>query len=147
MKLISMVDYVLQLNEGTGANYIFLSERNSRFINYANFLKQPLTLGMFVPCDLKGNVLEKQEEWSCKCEQQPNTPFCNVCQEQYYDAQQRVLFKGFEYCEEEGWECISYKNKTYRVDTFESMFKTVEKLLFFSDDIELTETAIKQIKN
>jgi len=30
----------------------------SRCYEYANILKEPLTLGMFVPCDLEGNVLE-----------------------------------------------------------------------------------------
>lgn len=29
---------------------------------YANFLKQPLMPGMFVPCDLEGDILEKPSE-------------------------------------------------------------------------------------
>lgn len=46
-KLISMTDFVL-------ADMYSIEG----MVKYANFLKQTLTLGMFVPCDLDGNVLE-----------------------------------------------------------------------------------------
>src|SRR3989304_5284437 len=50
MKLISMTDFVLEQYEqcisSTGRTY-----------NYAMFLKQPLELWMFIPCDEDGNVL------------------------------------------------------------------------------------------
>ena len=52
MKLISMTDFVLELetNEHWAQDY-------TKCVKYANFLKQPLTLGMFVPCDEDGNFL------------------------------------------------------------------------------------------
>ena len=40
MKLISMTDFVL-----------YKKESHTQIMKYAKFLKQPLTLGMFVPCD------------------------------------------------------------------------------------------------
>ena len=33
----------------------------SKLLDYAKFLKQPLTLGMFVPCDDYGNILQEPE--------------------------------------------------------------------------------------
>jgi hypothetical protein len=91
-KLISMTDFVLEKNkaeEVTRESYIECR-------NYANFLKQPLTLGMFVPCDENGNVLEEKK------------PF----QDDYHKFQQakeRVIFEGFDY-----WRTkdIFFENKT-----------------------------------
>lgn len=47
MKLISMTDFVLQTYEKHDDYKIIADE----CLLYANFLKQPLTLGIFVPCD------------------------------------------------------------------------------------------------
>lgn len=53
MKLISMTDFVLeQVRKMESKELAYL-----KIFNYARFLKQPLTLGMFVPCDENGNVL------------------------------------------------------------------------------------------
>ncbi|WP_395076319.1 hypothetical protein [Flavobacterium sp.] len=64
MKLISMTDFVLEQHNWSPTQVRFDNEfSNKRFRSvvskYANFLKQPLTLGMFVPCDDDGNVLDK----------------------------------------------------------------------------------------
>ena len=48
MKLISMTNFVLEQKEN---NKIDLQQRFINSYNYANFLKQPLDLGMFVTCD------------------------------------------------------------------------------------------------
>lgn len=55
MKLILMTDFVLEQQKATASETPLLKPLKKIF-NYANFLKQPLTLGMFVPCDLEGNV-------------------------------------------------------------------------------------------
>lgn len=56
-----MVDFVLEESDKIynkeDAN-IFASKVNT----YASFLKQPLKLGMFVPCDEDGNVLEEPKK-------------------------------------------------------------------------------------
>ena len=49
-----MTDFVIEKYETTLNPTLF----EEIVYNYANFLKQPLTLGMFVPCDDDGNVLE-----------------------------------------------------------------------------------------
>lgn len=69
---------------------------------YDNFLKQPLELWMFVPCDKNGNVLEELNS------QEFRNKFClsyytdnweieykNYC-EQYQQAKERCYFDGLE---------------------------------------------------
>ena len=63
--LIPMTDFVLRINEiEKEIDQFFDSWRMKqlRIIeNYAKFLKQPLKLEMFVPCDENGNVLEEPQ--------------------------------------------------------------------------------------
>lgn len=59
MKLISMTDFVILQNISLANKEIKHNECGLRILKYANFLKQPLILGMFVPCDENGNVLEE----------------------------------------------------------------------------------------
>lgn len=78
--LISMTDFVIAMREDKDKDNIrsFWSSEK-----YARFLKQPLQLWMFVPCDKDGNVLGEKK------------PF----QDKYYEYQQakeRCLFGGFE---------------------------------------------------
>ena len=57
-----MTDFVLEQNEKIKKEKYGIESYYSTMqvsINYANFLKQPLNLGMFVPCDKIGNVLEE----------------------------------------------------------------------------------------
>jgi hypothetical protein len=73
-RLISMVDLVLQ---GYNINQIN---------NYANFLKQPIKLEMFVPCDDDGNAIKLPN--ACIC-----TDLCRLCKK-YQQAKEKVLFEG-----------------------------------------------------
>ena len=86
MKLISMTDFVLEQYESTKNPTIF----EETVHNYANFLKQPLTLGMFVPCDDDGNVLEIPTK-----ENSNNTIDHYSKLMDYNDAKSKVLFNGF----------------------------------------------------
>lgn len=54
MKLISMTDFVIQKR-----SELMFKELGKACCKYAQFLKQPLKLEMFVPCDEDGNVLEE----------------------------------------------------------------------------------------
>lgn len=54
MKLISMVDYVLDFEHRLNCE-----ENNKKIIAYAKFLSMPLDLWMFVPCDGDGKALNK----------------------------------------------------------------------------------------
>lgn len=92
MKLVNMTTFVLEQVkdvENAGVSYT-LAVINK----YANFLKQELTLGMFVPVDEKGNVLEEPKPLKG----------CEYWEEQelgcdwiiYRKAKTKVLFEGFE---------------------------------------------------
>jgi DNA-directed RNA polymerase delta subunit len=56
MKLIEMTDFVLEQNKEP---YFYYDSLWNKVIAYANFLKQPLTLGMFVPCLPSGEPFDK----------------------------------------------------------------------------------------
>ena len=65
---------------------------------YANFITQPLTKGMFIPCDEEGEVLSEPEhfEWWVNL-QQMKTP--DIECSQYQQAKERVLFADFDECQ------------------------------------------------
>lgn len=54
--LKSMTDFVLEQWHPENLEKEEFEEVYTKIHNYAKFLKQPLTLSMFVPCDKKGNV-------------------------------------------------------------------------------------------
>ena len=61
MKLISMTDFVFdQFSKLEKTQEINILQFRNNIGNYANFLKQPLKMWMFVPCDLDDNVIEEQ---------------------------------------------------------------------------------------
>ena len=96
MKLVSMIDFVLSKSENiplveyNEVNEIFVDST----IKYANFLNQPLNLGMFVP------AIEVGGKWEVFTD--PNNGYdfdsYNLAEalEQYQQAKDRVLFEGFE---------------------------------------------------
>ncbi len=104
-KLISMTDFVLEHPATTDYEW-----QLQNHFKYANFLKQPLKKGMFVPCDKYGNVLELPKVCIC-------TESCLLCKK----VEEKVLFKGFQFsfCVE-NITCISNKEN----DT---------NILFFND--------------
>lgn len=91
--LKSMVDFVLdqerQMEEQD--SYEFTFGISSRCFEYAKFLKQPLTLGMFMPCDDNNNVLEEP-----KCIKECESCDCMYEYDIYQQAKERVIFDGFE---------------------------------------------------
>jgi len=91
MKLISMTDYVeIILKEHLDRD---MSEHRLVELlgNYKDFLKTPLTLGMFVPCDEDGNVLE--EPPSGKENYKDHNDWCGQY-DNYQQAKGRVIFEG-----------------------------------------------------
>lgn len=149
MKLISMTDFVLENAKQPyveGTKYIDL-------VNYAKFLKQPLKLEMFVPCDEEGDILEKPENYEQRL---PNmmTEYNNEIYT-YNQAKAKVLFEGF-YIERGSTDADNMT--TYLMHNYfgEIAFKKdwkdewefIEDLESLSNlnEIELTESAIKQIQ-
>ena len=137
MKLISMTYFVLQ--EKTGGQQVnsITSQLyyELRIIKkYADFLKQPLKLEMFVPCDDNGNVLEDIIG---------NGMIHNYSEKvtQYEQAKEKVLFDGF--------DIYSNGDLHNAFVTFESNrleIMNVENLITdFQYSFYLTPNAIKRI--
>jgi hypothetical protein len=140
MKLISMTDFLLQENKD-------LSLKNSfrQCINYAIFLKQPLKLEMFVPCDENGNVLEEPINYSAYEVKMSGKDFrFNFidCQE-YEQSKEKVLFEGFQIAtNKEGEKVILGDYTCLKVSDLEN--GDVEDLVKYVH-IKLTQNAIKRI--
>lgn len=138
MKLISSTYFILGQSENYLKGFIALNEYHSITLNYANFLKQPLTLGMFVPVDEEGNVLlgkplspAKDSEWI----RWENEEF------KFYKAKDNVLFEGFKICDRGDNTCVM--TNQYHLNGFMWKDKIVEMLCSYN--VTLTETAIKMI--
>ena len=158
MKLISMIDFVLQQTEQMReCSFQELSDKFIEVDKYANFLKQPLKLGMFIPCE-NGVLLEVPE--ICSCSNQLEAENCAVgCNfdkiEQYQKAQEKVLFKGFgKIRKANGYtNVITHEKREIYSSPDEMRFvscingnrlDTIEDLVNYN--LELTDYAIKIIK-
>ncbi len=143
-RLISMTDFVMQQNMHYANKYITVEKLQLRILNYAMFLKQTLTLGMFVPCDLDGNVLQEAIDLT-----EDNFEEVNHKIIEYEEAKDRFLFEGFKWINS---KCISTDDidiyfdsdgiKAYNVLKITDLC-SIENLIEFN--LELTQTAQKQI--
>lgn len=160
MKLISMTDFVLEQfkicpdspNQMEAVKYFLNCKK------YAEFLKQPLTLGMFVPTDEEGRVWEAPKGCcsgrECGCMGQPVNYYSQKDIDKYYKLEEKVFFKGVKHNNIQpstDWNYYSLKgnkiaeannlgkyNLVYRLNTVEDLINRIK-------DIELTEYALKQI--
>ena len=97
MKLIPLSDFVLERVDKISA-----LDLANQVVAYTKFLKQPLTLGMFVPVDEEGNIMKDPEFY----EHYKNSGFPltgnDITQKQsdkakeFFKAKEKVLFEGFE---------------------------------------------------
>lgn len=134
--LISMTDYCQEVSsefmspkKPFDKNYWF-----GKILNYSDFLKQPLELWMFVPCDEDGNVFNLPKKEDCL-----NTIDFDSKLMDYADAKDNVLFEGFE--TKKGY--ADYKEDWLKIDEKYCEGKKVEDLVQFN--LQLTQTAIKQL--
>ena len=140
MKLISMTDFVLeQLNEQNSRTKPMREVFNS-LEKYAKFLKQPLKLEMFVPCEEEGEILNYNEILESVKEGTETWAIWET-------AKEKVLFEGFEV---EGSICF---NGAKRISVDYGIFIptmrriTIEDLISDKKNpLQLTPTAIKQIQ-
>ena len=162
MKLKSMSDFALEyievpdkLEEGE------FKQAYYDMCKYAQFLKRPLELSMFVPCDEKGNIIEKPEYFEEYFKDMDLTNWNDTEKQfiiKYLKAQERVLFKDakilgeFKTCkvsfikinansienDEFGFFYHDAKNEKSRVNTVEDIVNICS--------LELTDNAIKQWK-
>lgn len=141
MKLISMTSFVLNFKGNTAISHKAF-EFARKVKNYAEFLRQPLTLGMFVPLDKQGNLLKGKplspapdSEWI----RWENEEF------EFYKAKERVLFKGFSIREEKRKKFVGVEGYEIEVSLLPKIKMTIEDLANDWNHIELTESALKQI--
>ncbi len=161
MKLISMTNKVLEINQEFKKNilnynviYYF-----KKIVEYAEFLKQPLQLGFFVPCDLDGNVLEEPKIPHTFSSENSNDYITKWEKELglYQQAKERVIFEGFEYYEVssvsssfQDIQIMKFKNGNtqYWLTDYtkenpkQIMVKNVEDLVPYN--LTITENAIKK---
>lgn len=158
MKLISMTDFVLERKkkmENDAQNHIIFSTSGNltKIFNYANFLKQPLKIEMFVPCDEDGNVFQLTKVYIC-------TDSCSLCKK-YQKEKEKVLFEGFEFFDNPK-NCLNNMLGDYGVFKYGDGFGitthekgkgyhsyfciiTIEDLIKIEKGISLTQNAIKQL--
>lgn len=130
--LVSSLEFRKKLKNVSDSEYRRLREA------YDDFLEQPLKLEMFVPCDEDGNVISK---FYSEKENTKNLTFSQLSN-QYQIAETKVLFEGFEITDETEFLISKYGFSLYfnQIEDF-----NVEQLLTWSNEIQLTENAIKQI--
>ena len=140
--LISMTDFVLSQSEGSTIDLEQLDWMNQeiykldRIRNYANFLKQPLELWMFIPCDEDGNVLKED-----LFKNNPNLSSLKSYERiQYQQAKERCLFEGFEVYK--GNPYNYHKARAFIKDYIEEKW-TIEKIIHW--ELQLTTSAQRQI--
>lgn len=113
MKLISMTDFVLDQYEKLKSPTLF----EETVFNYANFLKQPLKLEMFIPCDENSNVLEIPIDIYYRpdfdCQKFPQECYQHDLKD-YDEAKAKVLFK-------DCTACKPMSNSDYYVVDFNGM--------------------------
>lgn len=170
--LIPMMDFVLN-PPMKGMEVQSMSFQGARRFNlcqrYAKFLKQPLILEMFVPVD-DGSIIDEGEnnyywdvlieelkadgysmgsEESCLITEEKARELIKIRREQ---AQEKVLFKGFEVDNIDN-AVVRIRYKTGFILnwlTIDKQFwartnENVEHLISIQQEIELTESALKQI--
>ena len=99
------------------------------YSQHVNLLTQPIKLGMFIPCDKNGNVLEEPICYGVGDEQ-----YFGSRMDEYKEAQERVLFKGFD---------VDYFNSTIGFSVDEKYLRYWKTKQFF----ELGNKVVKTIKD
>lgn len=149
-KLIPLSDFVLEqerILKEVYANFTDPEELDEarleffvRVTNYTHFLKQPLKLEYFVPCDEEGNILRKPADDDYSFYTHKN----QSVNEEYQEALEKVLFEGFEYTKNFR---IAQTNVNGVSILFERLqFMNIERLSNTSNQIELTPSAVKLIE-
>lgn len=152
-KLIPMTDFVIEYYSNEG----YADLQTLRLMkNYANFLRLPLTLGMFVPVDLDGNVLKEPRNYTAWKSLDHNAVKRNDIagfeeHTEYRKAEKRCLFEGF-IVAYNGYSVVriiaSYDQNVElsfnKNDLMSTAFADIEALTAF-EDIYLTDAALKSI--
>ncbi|MDV3774046.1 hypothetical protein CMU14_13265 [Elizabethkingia anophelis] len=156
-KLIPMTEFILQQEEiRMQSNPYNEQEYDNDFIRsvneYAKFLSQPLTLGMFIPCDDNDEPIERPDLEDYIFEEHPELPgnpkeYDDDAFQKDYDvyeqACERVLFEGFEVKIGGLSDTVINKKLSFAIYVQPSLGYTIETLC--NKNLTLTATAIKSI--
>src|SRR5690606_1302228 len=149
MKLISMTAFVLEQKQKEPevrkfADFTQLNNHRERsynsIVSFAKFLKQPLELWMFVPCDKEGNAIEEPEQRKVP-NMHPNeqNDYWNEWNTEYQQAKERVLFENCSMFDE---YFIHYgEGNLFHINHL----KTTVIEFFCDKNLTLTPNAIKQL--
>ena len=148
--LIPMTDFVLKQNYTTTLD---MSQRDfydkelsifEKIRRYANFLKKPLKLGYFIPCDENDVPLEEPIFHEPNNESEIGN--YQLLRDEFEEAKQRVLFEGFELLEEEYNDCWTFLNVIENTKICIHKNQNLEYLSRTNYNLTLTETAEKEIE-
>lgn len=159
-KLISMTDFVFEIGNLDKTTH---GENLSSIYNYAIFLKQPLTLGMFIPCDennipLKEPVMYYSEEniKRLKGIEIEIANFANNRVKEYQQAKEKCLFENFKFVESNNigidsnldYFVFPYGENRLGLTKIQKGFKTWFQLFTVEDlvqcDLELSKNTIEE---
>lgn len=142
MKLISMTDFVISQNILLANKEITYNECGLRILKYANFLKQPLKLGMFVPCDKDGSVLEEPSHFELyKLGIAPDESQIIECGI-YEKAKNKILFSNDFECIKKSYYYLICLNKNALWVSWNSN-RIIEE--YINCNLDLSKSAIKQL--
>jgi len=134
--LISMTDFVLS------KKYTAIGHEN-----YANFLKQPLELWMFVPCDESKNIIDEPvhyETW-LKLHKSEGSTIGFDEHLKHQQAKEKCLFEGFEIIDKGNFYFIEQKYSCIWYRVLKKNTKAIIENLLCFNEVKLTKTAQKQI--
>lgn len=140
-----MTDFVLEQKKLICEDYKTITEVFfNRIVDYATFLKQPLTLGMFVPVDEEGDILKEPRMIHRTIGFDEQDVFWDINEvEDYRKAKEKVLFEGFELKGEASESWIFKINGVFPFVIFKTM--TIESLIIYKAKFQLTPSALKTI--
>ena len=153
-RLISMTDFVLEIDKEWENTSKPFSENKAlmKICKYATFLKQPLKLGFFVPCYADGQVHEKPGDLIYQLAEENDHAASKWAIEEYNEAKESVLFKGFEIediglgsfaIRKNGWILMRCSKSIGAKWENRDAYLNIESLTHFK--LELTDSTIKQI--
>lgn len=159
-KLIGMTDFVFETKNWIKENNKVEKDQNftisialDKISNYAHFLKRPLKLSMFVPCNEDGIPLpvydtepNKEDYWD-RDNEVFNAELYKFHLEvfrNYKRAKEKVLFEEWVLITEWYGSHLIAKNSYGRDQIYLKDYISIENLLL-DKDLDLTESAIKEI--
>ena len=127
-----MTDFVLD-QEKKGMQNTDRPLRFERILKYAKFLKQTLTLSMFVPTDDEGNVLSNPKDSTLQYQK---------IIDEYQQAKERVIFEGYKVIKFEDYYII-YDSHGRETWVSWNKSKTIESLINEITEVSITPNAVK----